>query len=79
MRSPSIQISPRVGPLDAGDDAHHRRLAGAVFADEHIDRAAPELQVRLLQRHDAGIGLRDVLQFENDVAVVDAVHLSLRR
>src|SRR5690606_9824414 len=32
-------------PLDAGDDAHHRRFAGAVFTDEHIHRATPKLQV----------------------------------
>jgi hypothetical protein len=61
-------------PLDAGDDAHHRRFAGAVFADQHVHRAAPKLQVRLLQRHDAGIGLGNVLQFENDVTVVEFGH-----
>ncbi|MNN99714.1 hypothetical protein D3C81_2194350 [compost metagenome] len=60
--------------LHAGDDAHHRRLAGTIFADEHIHGTAAKLQVRLLQRHDTGIGLGDVLQFENDVAVVEIGH-----
>ena len=32
--------------LDAGDDLHQRRFAGAVLADQHVDRAAPDLEIR---------------------------------
>ncbi len=53
--------------LDAGDDLHQRRLAGAVLADQHVDRAAPDLEVRALHGDRAGIDLRDVLQLEDHV------------
>src|SRR5690606_21828917 len=39
-----------VGPIEAGEDVHHRRLAGAVLAEQAEHLAGADLQV------DAGIG-----------------------
>ena len=47
--------------FDAGDDLHQGRLAGAVLADEHVDRAATNLEIDLLDRDRAGIDLRHPL------------------
>ena len=45
--------------LDAGDDLHQRRFAGAVLADQHVDGAGPHFEVDVLDRHRAGIDLGD--------------------
>ena len=46
---------------DAADDADQRRLAGAVRAEQREDFAAPDAQVDVLQRLEAGrVGLREV-------------------
>ena len=42
-----------VGPMDAGDDLDQRRLAGAVFAEQRMDRAAAQRQRDVLQREHA--------------------------
>ena len=41
--------------LDAGNDLHQRRLAGAVFADQHVDRAGADAEIDLVE----GDGARD--------------------
>ena len=38
--APADQDVARVGPVKAVEDRHQRRLAGAVFADDAVDRAA---------------------------------------
>ena len=48
-----------IGPVDAGEDLHQRRLAGAVLADERDDLAARDVEVHLVQRDDAGKTLGD--------------------
>ena len=48
--------------LDAGDDLHQRRFAGAVLADQHVDGALADLEIGALDRDGAGIDLRDVLE-----------------
>ena len=48
--------------FDAGDDLHQRRFAGAVFADQHVDRAAPQFEIGALDGDDAGIDLRHVVE-----------------
>jgi hypothetical protein len=42
------------GVDDAANDADQRRLAGAVGAEQRKDFAAPDLQVNVLQRVEAG-------------------------
>ncbi len=37
MSRPETSTVPSVGWIDAGEDAHHRRLAGAVLADQRVD------------------------------------------
>ena len=61
------QDAPERRLLDAGDDLHQRRLAGAVLADQHVDRAAAHLEIGALDRDRAGIDLRDVLQLQDDI------------
>ena len=48
-----------VGLLDAREDAHERRLAGAVLADDGMDLAAGEGHVHAGQRDDAVVALDD--------------------
>src|SRR5262249_35351617 len=45
--------------MHAGDDLHHRRLAGAVLADQAMDLAGLELEVDVAQRRHTAEGLRD--------------------
>jgi hypothetical protein len=46
---------------DAADDADQRRLAGPVGAEEREDLAAPDLQIDILERLEAGgVGLREI-------------------
>ena len=46
-----------VRPIDAGDDLDQRRFAGAVLAEQRVDRAAAHRQRHVLQRQHAGEGL----------------------
>ena len=43
--------------LDAGDDLHQRRLARAVLAHQHVDRAHAQVEIDVLERPRAGIDL----------------------
>ena len=49
-----------VGPVDAGDEMHQRRLAGAVLADQRMDLAAPHLERDVVDGPHAREGLDDV-------------------
>ena len=40
-----------------GEDLHQRRFAGAVLADQHVDRPAEGLEVDIRQRRSAGVNL----------------------
>ena len=55
---------PAVGAVDARDDLPERRLAGAVLADERVDRAAPDGERHARERLDAAEVLGDVLELE---------------
>jgi hypothetical protein len=47
--------------VDAGQDVHHRALAGAVRADQAVHRAARHVQVDLVQRLQAAELHQDLL------------------
>ena len=54
----------RVGLLDAGDDAHERALAGAVLAQDSVDRARGDGEGHALERADAAEALADTVEGE---------------
>ena len=56
--------APGVGGMDAGDDLHHRALAGAVLAGQTMDLAGEQREVDASKRLDAAKRLRDARQFE---------------
>ena len=45
--------------IDAGQDLHQRRFAGAVFAHQRMDFAGPELEADVAKRCDAAETLGD--------------------
>ena len=53
-----------VGAIDAGDDLDQRRFAGAVLAEQRVDRAAAHRQRYVLQRLHAGEGLLNPARLE---------------
>ncbi len=53
-----------VGDVDAGQDLHQRRFAGAVLADEGQHLAGRDVQRHAVQRLHAGEVLADVADFE---------------
>ena len=53
-----------VGRVDAGEQLHERRLAGAVLADEREHLAEAQLEVHVVERLHAGESLAHALQFE---------------
>ncbi len=56
--------APGVGRVDAGQHAHQRGLAGAVFADQRVDLTGADVERDVVQRTHAGKGLLDVLDGE---------------
>ena len=48
-------------PLRAGDHLHQGRLSGAVLADDRVNGSGMNVEGHVLQRHDAGINLRHVV------------------
>jgi hypothetical protein len=58
---------PFVGPRLAGDDVHHRRLAGAVGADDAAQLAGVDRQRQLVERPEAVEADRDVFEIEDDL------------
>ena len=55
---------PGIRAMDAGDDFHHRALAGAVFAGQSVDLAGVQREVDIPKRLDAAKRLRNVSQFK---------------
>ena len=55
-----------VGPVGAVERLHQRRLAGAVLADDGVDRAGAHRQVDAVVGDDAGEALDDVPQLDRD-------------
>ena len=53
-----------IGRVDAGDDFHQRRLAGAVLAHQRVDMAALQAERHVVEREHAGKGFADVGDFE---------------
>ena len=53
-----------VRTIDAGDDLDQRRFAGAVLAEQRVDRAAAHRQRYVLQRQHAGEGFLDPASLE---------------
>ena len=56
-----------VGRGRAGEDAHQRGLARAVFADERMDLSRAHVERRVGKRADAGVGLGEVRRDEHRV------------
>ncbi len=52
--------------VDTGEDAHQRRLAGTILADQHVDRTLVDLEVDILQRDGAREDAGHLLGAEND-------------
>ena len=50
---PLTRISPSSGPVEAVEDVHQRRLAGAVLAEQRVHLAAPQVEVDAVVRDDA--------------------------
>ena len=59
-----------VQAVDAGEDLHQRRFAGAVLADEAEDFARADVQADVVQRADAGKGFADVIHPQQGVRSV---------
>ena len=57
-----------VGALDSGQYSHQRRLAGTVFADQNVDRAAMQFEVDVVESDIAGITFKNAARLEDDVA-----------
>ena len=57
-----------VGVVDAGQQLHQRRLAGAVLADQREDLAGVQVEVHVLERLDAGEALADALDVEEELS-----------
>ncbi len=64
-----------VGRVDAGDDLHQRRLAGAVLAHQRVDVAALQAERHVVERQHAGEGLADALDFEQVFGAGDGAAL----
>ena len=79
---PFSRNEPESGRVDAGDDLHQRRFAGAVLAHQRVHMAALQAERDVVERQHAGKGLADVLDFEqifgarNGAALADEFALS---
>ena len=62
-----------VGLVGAVQRLHQRRLAGAVLADDRVDRAGADLEVDAVVGDDTGKALHDVAQLDGVVAAVGRV------
>ena len=58
--------------LNAGDDLHQRRFAGAIFTDQHVDGPAAHGEVGMAHGDGAGIHLRHALQAQDHVRLPGA-------
>src|SRR6202011_1029640 len=53
-----------IGGVDAGDDLHQGRLAGAVLAHQRMHMSALETELNVVEREHAGKGFADVGDFK---------------
>ena len=51
LRALERRFCPSVGWLAPQIDADQRRFAGAVFAEQRVNLAAPDLQIDAVERH----------------------------
>ena len=61
-----------VRPVEAVEDVHQRRLAGAVLAEQRVHLALAQVEVDAVVRDDAGEALRDPTKLENGPLVHSA-------
>ena len=52
-----IDQTPSVRRIGAGNDINQRRLAGTVFAEQHMDLAMRQIEIDAVQRLHAGKAL----------------------
>src|SRR4051812_1856974 len=64
VRRAAVEELARVGAVDARQELHQGRLAGAVLPDQPERLAGLELDVHVLERLHAGGGLGDALDLE---------------
>src|SRR5690242_15631521 len=58
-----------VGTIEAVRNAHGRRFAGAVFADDRVDGSGGDGDVEVIVRQDVAEALADVTQLELHCAI----------
>ena len=63
-RTADPDLAP-VGPGEAVEDVHQRRLAGAVLAEQRVHLAPAQVEIDVVVRHDPGVALRDPSQLED--------------
>ena len=74
------RMRPAVGSVDAGDDIDERGLAGAVRADQGVDRAGRDAQADIAQRAARPPNARDTLSASRSRAADSRqAHRRLRR
>src|SRR5262249_24586258 len=56
-----------VWPVQAVEDVHQRRLAGAVLAQQGVHLAALQVEIDVVVRDDAGKALRDPPELEDEL------------
>ena len=59
------QDLPVVRPVEAVEDVHERRLAGAVLAEERVHLAPAQVEIDPVVRENTGEALRDAAQLED--------------
>src|SRR5690606_6285197 len=59
------QDRARVGLIDAGDNLHQGRLAGAILAHQRVDLAGADVEIDITERLDTGEALADSAQGED--------------
>ena len=69
-RTPATTSVAGIGVLGAGHDLDQRGLAGAVFADERMHLARPQIERHPIERAQSGEGLADVSSVEKKVGHV---------
>src|SRR5258708_628659 len=73
---PAGAAPPAIGLVIAVEDVHQRRLAGAVLADQPVNRAARDDEIDIAIRRDRAEALADPAQLDRGNA---AVHRRCRR
>ena len=68
--------APGVRRVDAGENLHQRRLAGAVLAAERADRPAPHRERDVRERDDRRELLADAFHPQNHIVLAVGVHLN---